>query len=59
MVQEEIVLGKQLNRANEQEEQESANTVVPDKNLSIQEMVQVLNRMGFMPHDRAPNELET
>jgi len=39
LVQEEYVLGKHLSRANELEEQEAANTVVPDKNLSLQEMV--------------------
>jgi hypothetical protein len=59
LVQEEVVLGKHLSRANEVEEQEAANTVVPDKNLNIQEMVQVLTKMGFIPNDRAPNEQET
>jgi hypothetical protein len=58
-VQEEYVLGKHLSRANELEEQEAANTVVPDKSLSLQEMVQVLTKMGFIPNDRAPNEFET
>jgi hypothetical protein len=59
LVQEEVVLGKHLSRANEVEEQEAANTVVPDKNLNIQEMVQVLTKMGFIPNERAPNEHET
>ena len=59
LVQEEYVLGKQLSRANEAEEQEAANAVVPDKNLSLQEVVQVLTKMGFIPNDRAPNEPET
>ena len=58
LVQEEVVLGKHLSRANELEEQEAATTVVPDKNLSLQEMVQVLTKMGFIPHDRPPNEHE-
>ena len=59
LVQEEVVLGKHLSRANEVEEQEAANAVVPDKNLNIQEVVQVLTKMGFIPNDRAPNEHET
>jgi hypothetical protein len=59
LVQEEVVLGKHLSRTNEVEEQEAANTLVPDKNLNLHEMVQVLTKMGFIPNDRAPNEQET
>ena len=32
--------------------------MVPEKNLGIQEMIHILTRMGFLPHDRAPNEHE-
>jgi hypothetical protein len=33
--------------------------VVPDKSLNIQEMVNVLTKMGFLPQDKAPNAHET
>ena len=39
LVQEEIVLGKQIKRDTDYDEQEAAKVVLPDKNLSKQEMI--------------------
>lgn len=59
LIQEEIVLGKQLKRENEFDEKEAAKVAVPDKNLNMQEMMVVLTRMGFLPQDKAPNAEES